>query len=88
MPCVGDVGAMCGSPNRLDLYKIGSTPPPLPAFSSLGCYVDVGAVHRALPQLYADDLMTVELCASYAKSQGYAVFGVEYGELFPNVGFR
>lgn len=81
MPCAGDVSALCGSPARLTLYKKGgSAVTPFPEPTSMGCYYDKGSVHRALPQLYGDDTMTVELCANYAYTYGYSIFGLEYGK--------
>ncbi|KAH7305475.1 WSC domain-containing protein [Stachybotrys elegans] len=79
MPCAGDLSAMCGSPNRMDLYKLNSPAPPDADYYTMGCYYDIGAHHRALPELYADDNMTPQLCAGFAARRGFKHFGVEYG---------
>lgn len=79
MPCAGDLGSMCGSPDRMDLYKLASPAPEKAPYYEMGCYKDVGAHHRALPELWADDWMTPEMCAGFAARRGFKQFGVEYG---------
>lgn len=79
MPCAKDLSSMCGSPNRMDLYKLNSPAPADAPYYNIGCYADKGAVHRALPELYADDDMTWEMCAGFAARRGFKHFGVEFG---------
>lgn len=81
MPCAGDLTSVCGSPNRMDLYKLNSPPAVDAPYYSMGCWVDKGAVHRALPELYADDNMSWDMCAGFAARRGFKHFGVEYGML-------
>lgn len=80
MPCAGDLSSMCGGPNRMDLYKLNSPAPADAPYYAMGCWVDKGAVHRALPELYADDNMSWDMCAGFAARRGFKHFGVEYGE--------
>jgi hypothetical protein len=46
-------------------------------FSLLGCFREPGVGQRSLPNVYADDAMTVELCLTTAA--GFIFAGVEYG---------
>lgn len=47
-------------------------------YTSLGCFSEKPN-GRALPQLYYNTSMTVQMCASKASSGKYRFFGVEYG---------
>ncbi|KAI1498524.1 WSC domain-containing protein [Biscogniauxia marginata] len=86
MACAGDSTQYCGAGNRIELYSTTasqSTPTatlaPKPTVSSyvrVGCYNEVSG--RALKEAsYADDAMTLELCASNCASFTY--WATEYG---------
>ena len=47
-------------------------------YTSLGCHSEVPN-GRALPNLYANSSMTIEMCAAQAVRGTYRFFGVEYG---------
>jgi hypothetical protein len=80
MPCAGDLGSMCGGPNRIELYKRNEQPPAQVPYYSRGCYFDDFFDHgRALKELYADDNMTIQMCANFAARRGWNNFGLEYG---------
>ncbi|KAF2426201.1 WSC-domain-containing protein [Tothia fuscella] len=55
-----------------------SAPQRIGPWLSLGCYTD-NVNGRALSSIYADNTMTLELCASKAMSANAQYFGVEYG---------
>jgi sulfur relay (sulfurtransferase) complex TusBCD TusD component (DsrE family) len=49
-------------------------------YYSRGCYFDDFFDHgRALKELYADDNMTIQMCANFAARRGWNNFGLEYG---------
>ncbi|KAI1636402.1 hypothetical protein F4809DRAFT_384331 [Biscogniauxia mediterranea] len=86
MVCSGDSTEYCGASNRIELYVTTATQPtptatlaPKPTVSSyvrIGCYNEVAG--RTLNEAaYADDAMTLELCASNCAS--YTYWATEYG---------
>ncbi|KAL2179114.1 uncharacterized protein P884DRAFT_239711 [Thermothelomyces heterothallicus CBS 202.75] len=93
MVCGGDPTEFCGAGNRLELYSTtatrttSATPTPtgtLAVKPTVGDYTFVGcqteaATGRALSgkEVYADDSMTLEKCATYCA--GFTYFGAEYG---------
>lgn len=93
MVCGGDPTEFCGAGNRLELYSTtatrttSATPTPTGSLAvkpTVGDYTFVGCQteatgSRALSgkDVYADDAMTLELCATYCA--GYTYFGTEYG---------
>jgi hypothetical protein len=93
MVCGGDPTEFCGAGNRLELYSTtatrttSATPTPTGSLAvkpTVGDYTFVGCQteatgSRALSgkDVYADDAMTLELCATYCA--GFTYFGTEYG---------
>ncbi|KAH6845490.1 hypothetical protein B0I37DRAFT_380295 [Chaetomium sp. MPI-CAGE-AT-0009] len=93
MVCGGDPTEFCGAGNRLELYSTtatrttSATPTPTGSLAvkpTVGDYTFVGCQteatgSRALTgkDVYADDAMTLELCATYCA--GFTYFGTEYG---------
>ncbi|KAF2001319.1 WSC-domain-containing protein [Amniculicola lignicola CBS 123094] len=81
MPCTGNSSEICGGPNGLSLYQttkasVGN-PSTIGNYTALGCYAEKPN-GRSLEYRYANDSMTVELCAAIAAANGYAYFGLEY----------
>ncbi|KAL2197417.1 hypothetical protein P885DRAFT_77108 [Corynascus similis CBS 632.67] len=92
MVCGGDPTEFCGAGNRLELYSTtatrttSATPSPtgtLAVKPTVGDYTFVGCqteatASRALTgkEVYADDAMTLEKCATYCT--GFTYFGTEY----------
>jgi hypothetical protein len=93
MVCGGDPTEFCGAGNRLELYSTtatrttSATPTPTASlarkptvgdYTFVGCQTE-GTAGRALSgkEAYADDAMTLELCAAYCA--GFTYFGTEYG---------
>jgi WSC domain len=79
-PCPGNSAETCGAGNYLTTYaKTGtltSTSSAPSIYGYLGCYTEA-TIGRALVSVaYADDGMTVEMCAS--ECSGFTMFGVEY----------
>ncbi|KAF3021530.1 hypothetical protein E8E14_012464 [Neopestalotiopsis sp. 37M] len=82
MPCSGDVTEYCGAGNRIEVYVTTVTPtaslarePTVSPYARLGCFTEVSG--RALTGArYADNSMTLELCAS--KCSGFSYFAAEY----------
>lgn len=56
-----------------------SVPTRIGNYTSLGCYTDNNGGIRALPSLFADDNMTLDLCVAQAQSRGLQYAGASYG---------
>ncbi|KZL84280.1 wsc domain-containing protein [Colletotrichum incanum] len=92
MPCAGDSNSLCGGPARINLYKLNQAAAPSSTSSapistatdrvgdylSQGCWTDENANGRTLSTLYAADDMTIDKCATWAASNGFQHFGIEY----------
>lgn len=79
MTCGGNNTKVCGDNYRLSLYTWdGGSASPSSEYDYLGCYTD--STPRVLPNRYGDSQMTIEKCADWAKTNGYQIFGLEYGE--------
>jgi len=82
MPCSGDAGAVCGGPNRLNVFK-SSNPnpvasnPTIPGYTYAGCHTDSVGARVLTDNFLASTAMTVEMCATFC--QGHSYFGTEYG---------
>jgi hypothetical protein len=78
--CPGNSAETCGAGNYLTTYvKAGvlSTTPSIPStYGSLGCYSEATTGRALSSAAFAEDDMTVELCAS--KCTGFTMFGLEY----------
>ncbi|KAJ9158479.1 WSC-domain-containing protein [Coniochaeta hoffmannii] len=87
-PCAASSAQLCGSGNRLSVYRnlVYQQPPPSPShvakagiYGWVGCYTEA-TNGRALSSFsYADDSMTVDTCAAFCAAKGTALMGVEYG---------
>ncbi|KAI1452917.1 heme peroxidase [Annulohypoxylon moriforme] len=87
MVCGGDSTEYCGDSNRLELYSTTASQPsptatlaPKPTVSSyirIGCYTELPSGRALTGAAYADDAMTLEMCAS--KCAGFTYWGAEYG---------
>ncbi|KAB5536295.1 WSC domain-containing protein [Coniochaeta sp. 2T2.1] len=84
MPCAGDPSETCGGRSTINIYGTlpeGSSPPSGPpattSYTYSGCFAEP-AGGRALPQLFASTVMTVELCHADCSLAGYKYAGVEY----------
>ncbi|KAI1447162.1 heme peroxidase [Annulohypoxylon stygium] len=87
MICGGDSTEYCGGSNRLELYSTTASQPtptatlaPKPTVSSyirVGCYAEVPDGRALTGATYADDSMTLEMCAS--NCTGFTYWGAEYG---------
>ncbi|ORY71629.1 copper radical oxidase [Pseudomassariella vexata] len=83
--CSGDATQYCGAGNRIELYYTTATATPtatlapkptVSPYTRVGCYDEVSG--RALTGAgYADDAMTLEMCAS--RCAGFTYFAAEYG---------
>jgi hypothetical protein len=84
MLCSGNDTEICGGSWRLTVYgsKTTSVPPGIPSkvadYTSLGCWSD-NVNGRAMLNLYANDSMTLEMCATTASAAGATYWGTEYG---------
>ncbi|CAJ2507996.1 Uu.00g091820.m01.CDS01 [Anthostomella pinea] len=87
MPCSGDSTEYCGAGNRIELYATTASQPtptatlaPKPTVSPYiraGCYNEVPNGRALTGATYANDTMTLELCASLCASFTY--WGTEDG---------
>ncbi|KAI0884485.1 heme peroxidase [Annulohypoxylon maeteangense] len=87
MVCGGDSTEYCGDSNRLELYSTTASQPtptatlaPKPTVSSytrVGCYTELPNGRALTGAAYADDAMTLEMCAS--NCAGFTYWGAEYG---------
>ncbi|KAI1214879.1 heme peroxidase [Annulohypoxylon truncatum] len=87
MVCGGDSTEYCGDSNRLELYSTTASQPtptatlaPKPTVSSyvrVGCYTELSNGRALTGAAYADDAMTLEMCAS--NCTGFTYWGTEYG---------
>ncbi len=78
--CPGNSAEICGAGSYLTTYaKTGTLPSTASTsttYGSLGCYTEA-TIGRALADVtYANNAMTVEMCAS--ECTGFAMFGLEY----------
>jgi hypothetical protein len=83
MTCSGDATAVCGGPNRLNIFKAnGSLPaasnPTIQGYAYAGCYTDSVGARVLAGKSFSGNAMTVENCAAFC--QGYTYFGTEYGD--------
>jgi hypothetical protein len=82
LKCVGDNSLICGSANRLSVYKKTATtaapsnPATVGAFSYQSCWTDAVGARSLVAKTEARADMTVEMCAAFC--DGYAYFGVEF----------
>jgi hypothetical protein len=89
MPCAGNAVQKCGAGMRLNLFKnlewqpeAPSVPTPIENFENYeyqGCWTDLMAP-RVLPQVFAEDGMTPQVCAQRCAGKKY--IGLEYGMLW------
>lgn len=92
MVCGGDPTEFCGAGNRLELYSTtatrtsSATPTPTGSlavkptvgdYTFVGCQTEATSGRALSGKAYADDTMTLELCATYCS--GFTYFGTEYG---------
>ncbi|KAK1754788.1 putative fungistatic metabolite [Echria macrotheca] len=93
MSCAGDPTQFCGAGNRLELYMTTATrtssatvptptgtlarKPTVGAYTLIGCQTEATASRALTGTAFADDTMTLDLCASFC--DGYLYFGTEYG---------
>ncbi|RYP29171.1 hypothetical protein DL767_006864 [Monosporascus sp. MG133] len=87
MVCSGDDTQYCGAGNRIELYTSTATQPtptatlaPKPTVSAyvrVGCYEEIPHGRALTGAAYADDAMTLEMCAS--KCDAFHYWGAEYG---------
>ncbi|KAK7934673.1 WSC-domain-containing protein [Apiospora marii] len=86
MPCKGNKNQFCGGSSRVSVFQNtnykGPQPPktvPGTSWSYVSCFMEP-LYGRALTTLVkADDKMTVPMCTSACKGQGFAFAGLEYG---------
>ena len=86
--CAGDNTLPCGGGQRISLYLNNNfAPPELPppatlgSFAYQGCYLDP-INPRALPNVFAADDMTPQLCAQHCATSKY--IGLEFGKPGPS----
>ncbi|KAI2608412.1 heme peroxidase [Hypoxylon fragiforme] len=87
MVCGGDTTEYCGDSNRIELYSTTASQPmptatlaPKPTVSPyvrVGCYNEVSGGRALTGASYANDSMTLEMCAS--NCAGFTYWGAEYG---------
>ncbi|KAI0122886.1 hypothetical protein BJ170DRAFT_116294 [Xylariales sp. AK1849] len=84
MVCSGDSTEYCGAGNRVELYVTTAIPtetlaskPTVSPFARLGCYTEASGGRALTGASYADDAMTLEMCAS--ECAGFTYFAAEYG---------
>ena len=79
-PCPGNAAETCGSGGHLTTYAktgtLSSAPSTLSTYGSLGCYTEATAGRALSSAAFADDDMTIEMCAG--KCAGFTMFGLEY----------
>ncbi|KAI1663060.1 heme peroxidase [Daldinia decipiens] len=87
MVCGGDATEYCGDSNRIELYSTTASQPaptatlaPKPTVSSyvrVGCYNEIPGGRALTGAAYADDTMTLEICAT--DCAGFEYWATEYG---------
>ncbi|KAI2623343.1 heme peroxidase [Hypoxylon sp. NC1633] len=87
MVCGGDATEYCGNGNRIELYSTTASQPPPTAtlapkptvspYVRVGCYNEIPGGRALTGASYADDAMTLELCAS--NCSGFTYWAAEYG---------
>ncbi|KAI0379894.1 heme peroxidase [Hypomontagnella monticulosa] len=87
MVCGGDATEYCGAGNRIELYSTTASQPaptatlaPKPTVSPyvrVGCYTEIPGGRALTGAAYADDAMTLEMCAS--NCAGFTFWAAEYG---------
>ncbi|KAI0119166.1 heme peroxidase [Daldinia grandis] len=87
MVCGGDATEYCGDSNRIELYSTTASQPaptatlaPKPTVSSyvrVGCYNEIPGGRALTGAAYADDTMTLEICAT--DCTGFEYWATEYG---------
>ncbi|KAL7625666.1 hypothetical protein AAE478_004887 [Parahypoxylon ruwenzoriense] len=87
MVCGGDATEYCGDSNRVELYSTTASQPaptatlaPKPTVSPyvrVGCYTELPGGRALTGASYADDAMTLEMCAS--NCAGFTYWAAEYG---------
>ncbi|KAI1391221.1 heme peroxidase [Hypoxylon trugodes] len=87
MVCGGDSTEYCGDSNRLELYSTTASQtaptatlapkPTVSPYTRVGCYSELPGGRALTGAAYADDAMTLEMCASDCK--GFTYFAAEYG---------
>ncbi|KAI1763016.1 heme peroxidase [Hypoxylon sp. FL1150] len=87
MVCSGDTTEYCGDSNRIELYSTTASQPaptatlaPKPTVSTyvqVGCYTEVPGGRALTGAAYANDALTLEICASNCSDFTY--WAVEYG---------
>jgi hypothetical protein len=82
MACANNSSQNCGGAWSLNVYQLApatiGNPSQINGYTAMGCYAEKPRA-RALKSLFANDSMTVQLCASKASANGAAFFGLEYG---------
>ncbi|RYP50690.1 hypothetical protein DL768_003834 [Monosporascus sp. mg162] len=87
MVCSGDDTQYCGAGNRIELYSSTAAQPtptavlaPKPTVSAyvrVGCYEEIPHGRALTGAAYADDAMTLEMCAS--RCDAFHYWGAQYG---------
>ncbi|KAI0840268.1 heme peroxidase [Hypoxylon sp. FL0890] len=87
MVCGGDATEYCGDSNRIELYSTtASQPAPTATLAAkptvslyvrVGCYTEISGGRALTGAAYADDGMTLEMCAS--NCTGFTYWAAEYG---------
>ncbi|KAF2731461.1 WSC-domain-containing protein [Polyplosphaeria fusca] len=81
MACAGNPSQTCGGPNGLNMYQNSkgaqSNPAQVSGYQAMGCFAEPPN-GRLLPTVYANDGMTIEMCAAKAAAGGFSYFGTEW----------
>ncbi|KAI1139022.1 heme peroxidase [Hypoxylon sp. FL0543] len=87
MVCSGDPTEYCGDSNRIELYSTTASQPAstatlapkptVPPYFRVGCYTEIPGGRALTGAAYADDAMTLEMCAS--NCTGFTYWAAEYG---------
>lgn len=79
-PCPGNAVETCGSGGHLTTYAksgtLSSAPSAPSTYGSLGCYTEATTGRALSSAAFADDDMTIEMCA--AECAGFTMFALEY----------
>ncbi|KAL8711481.1 MAG: hypothetical protein Q9220_004139 [cf. Caloplaca sp. 1 TL-2023] len=79
MKCSGDSTQVCGSGNRMNLFKSlaqGATNATVAGWNYAGCFTDSTSARVLNGKYNYDSALTIEKCAGLCK--GYKIFGTEY----------
>jgi hypothetical protein len=81
MPCAGDPTAVCGGPNRINVFNNTSgsvaSNPTVSGWTYAGCHTDSTAARALTAEAETDTVgMTVEKCTAFCA--GYTYAGMEY----------